>query len=198
MNDEPHQLTIEQKIVFANSPRGQGDGVTLLLVGVPRDAWVYMKDGKTHHFDLTQVGMPVKMILFGARNHDAAMAVLQESAKSRGEAYLDERRRDFSIKPEPATEPPEGKITRDPDYPAEIAQLLAMFNRCADGYESDAVLKAALEMVAAAIGFIVKSKGDSLEDAEAYTGRVAEGILRSVRDNWQREAQASDVLVKPS
>ena len=89
---------IEQKIVFAISPKGTGDGVPLLIMGVPAGAWDYMKDGKTHHFDLTKAGLPVKLVLFGAESHDAAMKVIADGAAARNEAYLDERRRDFSIK----------------------------------------------------------------------------------------------------
>jgi hypothetical protein len=90
---------IEQKIVFAISPEGQGDGVPLLLVGVPRAAWVYMKDGKTHHFDLTSVGIPLKLMMYGAADHDAAMKVVQDAMAASGQAYLDERQTDFSIQP---------------------------------------------------------------------------------------------------
>lgn len=88
---------IEQKIVFAISPQGQGDGMPLLLVGVPRDAWIHMKDGRTHHFDLSSIGVPIKMMLFGAKNHDEAMQVMNQAIAASG--YLDERRTDFSIKP---------------------------------------------------------------------------------------------------
>lgn len=69
----------------------------LLILGIPTQAWDYMKDGKTHHFDLTKIGLPVKLMLFGAENHDAAMKVLAAGAAANNEAYLDERRRDFSI-----------------------------------------------------------------------------------------------------
>lgn len=93
---------IEQKLVFAISPTGQGDGVPLLLVGVPRDAWLYMKDGRTHHFDLSSVGIPIKLMMFGAKNHDEAMKVMQQAIASSGDAYLDERQKDFSIKPKEA------------------------------------------------------------------------------------------------
>lgn len=88
---------IEQKCVFALSPQGTGDGAPLMIIGIPAGAWEYLKDGKTSHFDLTRVGLPVKLVLFGAESHDAAMKVLANGAKARGEAYLDERQRDFSI-----------------------------------------------------------------------------------------------------
>jgi hypothetical protein len=102
------KLTIEEKIVFAVSPDGQGDGVPMLILGVPAAAWEYMKDGKTHNFDLTKIGVPLKLVLFGADSHDAAMKVLQDDLKARGEPYLDERRRDFSIEPKEFDNRPEG------------------------------------------------------------------------------------------
>jgi hypothetical protein len=88
---------IEEKIVFGLSPSPGGDGVMLLL-GVPKGAWEYMKDGKTHHFDLSSVGVPIKLIMYGAETHDAAIKVIEEHNRSQGIAHLDERRRDFSIK----------------------------------------------------------------------------------------------------
>src|ERR1700682_5614191 len=99
MTDEPQKLTVDQKIAFAISPGGQGDGVPMLIVGVPAGAWDYMKDGKTHHLDLTKIGVPVNCFFCGAKSHEAAMRVLQRGAAARGEATLDERRRDFSIEP---------------------------------------------------------------------------------------------------
>jgi len=87
---------IDEKCVFciANSAVGP-----VLTIGVPQAAWEYMKDGKTHNFDLTSIGFPIKLILFGAESHDAAMRTLEQAAKQQGVAILDERRRDFDIKP---------------------------------------------------------------------------------------------------
>src|ERR1700682_5704130 len=145
MTDEPQKLTVDQKIAFAISPGGQGDGVPMLIVGVPAGAWEYMKDGKTHNLDLTKIGVPVKFVFFGAESHDAAMKVLQQGAAARGEATLDERRRAFSIEPK---EVKKAGITRDPEYSAEMAQLTQAFNRCADGSHPRTVLNAALQLVA--------------------------------------------------
>jgi hypothetical protein len=85
---------IEEKIVFALSPSDIGP---ILTLGIPKAAWEYMKDGKTHHFDLTSIGIPVKLLLFGAESHDAAMKVLTKAAADQGVPLLDERQRDFSI-----------------------------------------------------------------------------------------------------
>jgi hypothetical protein len=194
MTDATRKLSIEEKLVFAISPQGQGDGVPLLIVGLPALAWEYMKDGKTHHFDLTKIGLPVKMIFFGAENHDAAMKAIDAGMKARGEAYLDERQQDFSIEPKPAP----GKITRDPEFPAEDAQLVVAFNRCADGYRSRSVLSASVQILAAAIGVLAKAQGASQEQTIAYAEHVGGCVIESVRSNWQREGTSSDIEVKLS
>lgn len=90
---------VEDKVVFGLCPDGQGDGVPLLLLGVPRGAWNYMRDGKTHTFDLTRVGLPVKLILFGATDHASAKAVIEAHNAGLGAPTLDLRRDDFSIRP---------------------------------------------------------------------------------------------------
>lgn len=90
---------IEDKIVFGVSLKGQGDGVPLILLGVPAGAWEYMRAGKTHHFDLTPIGIPFKLMMFGAADHTTALKTIEEANKSRGLATLDMRNRDFSIKP---------------------------------------------------------------------------------------------------
>lgn len=90
---------IENKMVFAVSPEGNGDGVPMLLLGIPAGAWEYMKDGKTHQFDLTKIGLPVRIMLYGAPDHSAAMKMVEGHLSDRGLPYLDARREDFSIKP---------------------------------------------------------------------------------------------------
>jgi len=88
---------IEEQMVFAVSP-GSGDGVPVILLGIPEKAWEYMKDGKTHTFDLTRAGLEVKLVLFGAKDHDAAMKLITDGMAERGITVIDERRKDFSIK----------------------------------------------------------------------------------------------------
>ena len=90
---------IESKIVFGVAPEGNGDGVTTVLLGIPAGAWEHMKDGKTHNFDLTKIGLPIRILLYGAENHTAAMKMVEGHISDRGLSYLDQRREDFSIKP---------------------------------------------------------------------------------------------------
>jgi hypothetical protein len=92
---------IESKTVFAMMPNAQGDGVPVVIIGIPFGAWENLKGEKTSTFDLTKVGIPVKIALFGAETHDRAMALLDGRMKNAGVAYVDERRTDFSIKTEP-------------------------------------------------------------------------------------------------
>jgi hypothetical protein len=87
---------IEEKLVFGISPTDTGAD---LLLGIPAGAWEYMKDGKTHHLDLSRLGIPIRIILYGAATHDAAMKHVEEHNRSLGLPILDERRTDFGIKP---------------------------------------------------------------------------------------------------
>jgi hypothetical protein len=71
MSDDP------RKMVFGVSHEGQGDGVPVVLIGIPESAWDYIKTGKTSHFDFTNIGVPVKLIIFGAPTRAEALSVLE-------------------------------------------------------------------------------------------------------------------------
>lgn len=90
--------THEEQVIFCVSPEGQGDGMPVLLLGVSTAAWEYMKDGMAHTLDLTSIGLPIKLLIYGAKDHDAVMKVIEEHNAKRGIATLDERRTDFSMK----------------------------------------------------------------------------------------------------
>lgn len=87
--------------------------------------------------------------------------------------------------------------TRDPEFPAEMAQLMAAFNRCADGHEPLIVLNASIQMLAAAIGVVTRSKNASLAQTVAYANIVVNCVLNSVELNYGREAMPLDVVVRP-
>lgn len=86
-------MTREEKVVCGISPEGTGDGVPLVILGVPKGAWEYMKDGKTHTFDLTAAGVPVKLVLFGGKDHEECSRLLVQAGT------IDARGVDFSIQP---------------------------------------------------------------------------------------------------
>lgn len=88
-----------KRILFAVAPDGTGDGVPLVIFGISKTAWEYMKDGKTHHFDLTGAGVPVKVVLFGG---DSIADIQQafETLKKR-EDFIDARNTQFGIEEKP-------------------------------------------------------------------------------------------------
>lgn len=87
-------------------------------------------------------------------------------------------------------------VTRDPEYPVEMAQLMQAFNVASDGFGANTVLNASLQMVAAAIGIQAKAKGVSLQQALDYADHIAAGIKAEVKANWDRSAKPADVSVK--
>lgn len=85
-------MSDDTKVIFGVAPNGTGDGVPLVILGIPQTAWDYIKDGKTNTLDLTKVGLNVKLVLFGAPSQDAAMKMLNTDR-----ATQDRRNEDFSI-----------------------------------------------------------------------------------------------------
>jgi len=88
--------TKEQKVLFAVSAPAP-DGVTVILLGIPAGAWEYMKGGKTHSFDLTKAGFPLRLALFGKETTDAVEQELREQLEIAGVEVEDRRGQDFSI-----------------------------------------------------------------------------------------------------
>lgn len=89
-------------------------------------------------------------------------------------------------------------VTREADFPVDIAQLVQAFNVAADGFDANTVLNAAAQMVAAGVGYIAKDKGIELEKALEYADYIASIIKAEIKSNWERAPQASDIPVKPS
>lgn len=75
------------------------DGQTpILSIGIPAKAWERIKDGTADTIDLSAFGCPIRVMIWGAETHDAAVDTIMTFAKNNGIPVLDERRRDFSIK----------------------------------------------------------------------------------------------------
>lgn len=87
---KPHQ------VVFAISPRGD-DGTDVLL-GVPTAAWEYMQHGKTHTFDLTKLGLPIRIIMCGGADQSQIREWIDRHNRSLGIDVTENRTdQDFSI-----------------------------------------------------------------------------------------------------
>lgn len=84
----------EEKMVFAIS---ELDGQPLIVLGIPEAAWEFMKDGKTHHFDLSKVGIPVKVMVFGGKDQAECLKVITDANAARGIATLSEPGKDYGI-----------------------------------------------------------------------------------------------------
>jgi hypothetical protein len=91
----------EHQVVFALATDEARPGGHSIVIGIPKGAWEYMRDGQTNHFDLASAGVPLRIVLFGAEDHDAVMKAIERGAAEKGIALLDERRRDFAIQGKP-------------------------------------------------------------------------------------------------
>jgi len=88
----------EDQILFALAPTKDGQP-PIILFGIPEGAWEYMKDGKTHTFDLQKAGIPLRFMCFGCKSHSDGMKTLNDFMAKAGAPYLDERGKDFAIYP---------------------------------------------------------------------------------------------------
>jgi len=76
---------------------GKTDEGPVLLIGVPDACRQKLVDGNSHGFDLTKGGIQLKILLYGAKDHDACISILTGYAKENNIPFFDERRKDFSI-----------------------------------------------------------------------------------------------------
>lgn len=84
----------DEKAVFGVSPTPGG---AMVVIGIPAAAWEYMKDGKTHTFDLTKIGLPIKLMLFGAKDRAEAVRIIEQPMQEQGLPVLHDRKTDFSL-----------------------------------------------------------------------------------------------------
>lgn len=59
----------EEKVLFAFTPGSDApDGVATLVFMMPQSAWEYMHTGLGHDFDLTKLGIPIKVVIGRCKN----------------------------------------------------------------------------------------------------------------------------------
>jgi hypothetical protein len=67
-----------EQCLFAFKPaENQPDGIPILMFLMPEAAWDYMHDGMSHEFDLTRVGIPIKVVIGRTKDQETGMALLQ-------------------------------------------------------------------------------------------------------------------------
>jgi hypothetical protein len=86
-------------------------------------------------------------------------------------------------------------ITHDPDFSPAIAQLVAQFNRCADGHSMVEVMEASANMLSASLHNYARAAGLSDVEFEELAKRAAIGVFRGARENWKRVRKPTDVVV---
>lgn len=91
-------MTPEENIVFAVSPR---EGGADLILGISRAAWEYMRQGQTHTMDLTKLGLPIRLIVFGGADHAEIRAAIDAHNAHLGLETEDQTDRNFGIKEGP-------------------------------------------------------------------------------------------------
>lgn len=85
----------EKVMTFAMAEINDG-GPPLLLIGIPAGAWNVMKNGLAQDVDLTSVGYPVRIAVFGAKTHQDLMNAINGVNNGLGNAQ-DMRDKDFSL-----------------------------------------------------------------------------------------------------
>ena len=88
-----------------------------------------------------------------------------------------------------------GKITREPDFPAEIAQLFQAFNHCSDGHSPMHVMEAAANMLICAVVYHVRESGGGREQAAILAQQIGRNLQGATIKQWDREPQPTDITV---
>jgi len=68
----------DEQVLFAFAKAvDEPDGVPALLFLIPQAAWDYMKDGRGHDFDLTNLGIPLKVLIARTATNESGMNELR-------------------------------------------------------------------------------------------------------------------------
>lgn len=97
MVDEPEAH--DDQVLFALSPpASQKDGIPLLAFVIPEGAWNVMLDGRSHDFDLSVIGIPLKVIIGRSTDHLGGLKMLEAANGGPLHDFLDYRDVDVGIK----------------------------------------------------------------------------------------------------
>jgi hypothetical protein len=90
----------ETKTLFAIVPAsGATDGIPVLTFLIPTKGWDYMYGGMSHDFDLTNIGIPLKVIIGRCEDHADGMAMLGQANGGDMKKFKDIRDADVSFEP---------------------------------------------------------------------------------------------------
>lgn len=86
-------------------------------------------------------------------------------------------------------------ITRDPDFPAEIADLVQGFNRLSEGHQTLHVVEAATNFLIAAINNHSRTAGLGRAKASEIALYIGGNLSLLVTRQWDRQRQDTDIDV---
>lgn len=70
----------EKQCLFVFKPADKtADGIPILAFLLPEAAWDYMRNGLGHAFDLTNIGIPLKVVIGRTKDHKTGMAELRKA-----------------------------------------------------------------------------------------------------------------------
>lgn len=74
----PLPIPREAKTLFAYAP-AVPDGVPVVTVLIPEKAWAYMIDGNCHDYDMTNIGIPLRLIIGRCHDHADGMTIFEQA-----------------------------------------------------------------------------------------------------------------------
>lgn len=83
---------------FTFSLAADPDGGVVIMVGMPRKARDYIADGKTNTADFASLGVPVKLVVFGAETHQDCLDIIKKANEQNALFTEEQMDKDFSIK----------------------------------------------------------------------------------------------------
>lgn len=69
----------DEKVIFAFAPaHSQPDNIPVMTFLMPEAAWSYMQKGLCHEFDLTNVGLPIRVLIGRTKTHQTGLKLLED------------------------------------------------------------------------------------------------------------------------
>jgi hypothetical protein len=94
--------TRDEQVIFAFTPGcDEPDGIPSLVFIMPEAAWSYMRNGMGHEFDLTNVGIPLRIVIGRTKDHETGMKLVEQANTMKAANVKDVRHVDvhFGSKP---------------------------------------------------------------------------------------------------
>lgn len=92
MPKPPAPATREERVIFAFTPSDIApENIPVLAFIMPEASWTYMQSGLGHEFDLTALGIPLRVVIGRTATHATGMEELRRAHGETAERYKDLR-----------------------------------------------------------------------------------------------------------